>query len=611
MRKAAHIGLFYWLLLFGTVAVTARTSAKATEMPTALLPAANSPKSSALLGSNLAELQFWSTGYAFLDAFKMSHEWYTQSTDNWNTGENDQLSLDSDGWVTSLPDPNDPDVEYRFVGTVMLRGINGHFPGGQYVVLYDGEGTIEYGYSGNFHSLANLNPTDEERTLPSEKYQLSFAGDQIDFIFDGVKNELLSTPGRDVLNVTPDNDGIYLKITETDPNETGDYIRNIRVIMPGYESTYQQQIFHPDYLSTLQTYTVLRFMDWMRTNNSSQVEWADRATPTYYTYASEKGVPLEIMVELANRLEANPWFTMPHQASDDYLDNFAAMALAQLDVDKDVYVEYSNEIWNGGFPQGSWVEVQGEAEWPSSSESGFAKRMNWYGKRTAESCDRWRAEWSDSADRINCILSSQAANSWTATKALDCTLWSEAPCADHGVNALAVAPYFGAYIGSPEHQDAVMGWATGGAAGLDALFMEIEHGGVLTGTAPADGALAQVASYIVTYQNVAQSYGLELLNYEGGQHLVGFNGVQNEPEISDLFQEANRDERMGEMYDLYLDSWMSNGGDLFVHYYDMGDYTQWGSWGVWEHMDQISSAKFDALQRYATRYSVLLPAIFR
>jgi hypothetical protein len=30
----------------------------------------------------------------------------------------------------------------------------------------------------------------------------------------------------------------------------------------------------------------------------------------------EKGVPVEVMVQLANQLRADPWFNMPHQATE-------------------------------------------------------------------------------------------------------------------------------------------------------------------------------------------------------------------------------------------------------------------------------------------------------
>ena len=42
------------------------------------------------------------------------------------------------------------------------------------------------------------------------------------------------------------------------------------------------------------------------------------------------GVPLEVMALLVNKLGADPWFCMPHTATDDYVRGFAQAALQLL-----------------------------------------------------------------------------------------------------------------------------------------------------------------------------------------------------------------------------------------------------------------------------------------
>ena len=179
------------------------------------------------LGANLHTMAEWSSEYTFADAFLQSGEWLAQRDGAWNTGET--LDLDENGWPRSLPDADDWTVQYRYVGTVLFNAIEGHYPAGEYVVTYDGFGRIEYG-------------------------------------FDAVKDEAQSAPGRDVLQVSPGAThlGILLKIVETDPFDSGDYIRNIRVWMPGQEGSASR--FHPDFLNNISQYRVLRFMDWQKTN---------------------------------------------------------------------------------------------------------------------------------------------------------------------------------------------------------------------------------------------------------------------------------------------------------------------------------------------------------
>jgi hypothetical protein len=212
------------------------------------------------LGTNLSGISPWSTQLPFLDAFKTSVPWLTQCageelgcSGSWASDEYAQLDLDEQGWVKSLPTASDP-PEYTRVGTLLFREINGRYPGGQYVVLYDGEGAIEYR-------------------------------------FDAQKDETLSSPGRDIIQVTPSNAGIYLLITATDPNRTGNYIRNIHVVPAQHELTFQAEIFNPKFIDRIHKFRALRFMDWMNTNNSQQREAVDRPQVENASYGFGKGVP--------------------------------------------------------------------------------------------------------------------------------------------------------------------------------------------------------------------------------------------------------------------------------------------------------------------------------
>ena len=192
------------------------------------------------IGTNLNIIADWSTELPFLDAFKSSRSWITQNNGVWNTQESDELDLDEDGWVRSLPAPEDR-TNYTSVATLLYNGLGDYgYEPGRYVVLYDGEGTIEYNW-------------------------------------DAQQDEDASTSGRDVLDVTPSNRGIYLKITSTDPNNTGDYIRNIRVVPEAYENTHTSEIFNPEFIEKVDDFEVFRFMDWMDTNESEQSEW-ERST---------------------------------------------------------------------------------------------------------------------------------------------------------------------------------------------------------------------------------------------------------------------------------------------------------------------------------------------
>ncbi|MFN4895125.1 MAG: InlB B-repeat-containing protein [Pseudomonadota bacterium] len=522
----------------------------------------------AALGTNLSPVTDYSPQLPFVNLFLSSREWFTQcevgadpgcSTSNsWDTGESSLIDLDPDGWVRTLPSRAATPI---FTSVATFWDIPAQFPRGTYLVLYDGAGTIEYGLGAR-------------------------------------QDTARSRAGRDVLSIDPANGGVLLRISTTDPNNSGNYIRNIRLIAERDESVAKSDTFSSQFLDRLRPYRALRFMDWMQTNNSTAKSWSARSTRSNARYSSAKGVPVEVMVELANTTNASPWFTMPHQADDLFIQSFAQATKSGLSAGLAVYVEYSNEVWNDVFSQGSWVQAQGEAAWPNAAASGFTKRINFYGRRAAEVCDIWRSVFSDTPGRVICVIASQAANSWTASEALTCPLWDQAPCVSHGVKALAIAPYFGDYIGGENFVQSVSAWSRQADRGLQNLFSELASGSVLAG-GPAGGALAQSAEWISDNSNVAKQHSVELLAYEGGQHLVGVGSAANNSAITDLFTSANRDDRMQTLYTSYLNQWRARGGGLFMHFNDIGSYSVYGSWGALEEIGQQSSPKYNALWRFS------------
>ena len=527
------------------------------------------------LGTNLHRLADWSPQFPFVNAFESARQWIPQDWGAtpkesgtgfryiWDTGEFQQLDLDEKGWVRSLPAPED-EPEYSSVSTLMFLNV-GEYPGGKYVVLYEGEGTIEYG-------------------------------------LDAQKDETASTPGRDVIDVTPSSLGLLLRITETDPNGTGNYIRDIKVIPE--ESEYaQEQIFNPQFLERIQPFNTLRFMDWMATNNSTQGEWSDRPTPDSSIFSGEIA-SVEAMVELANRTDSDPWFTMPHMATDEYVTNFAQYVKDNLDPELQVYVEYSNEVWNNDFAQAWWVEERVKEEFADSNTGDFGKRMDWFGKRTTEITQIWDEVFAENKERVVGVMGAQAANLQTGIRSLDYA-WTDNPLSheEYGIDAIAIAPYFGRYIGKPEHEAEIESWIdddNNENLALDNLFKEIKQGGVLT-DAPARGALQQAYNWTKNYAALAEENDLDLLTYESGQHLNGTEVVEENDAVGDLFIAANRDPRMGEIYQEYFATLHELGVDLSLNYTDVSRYNNYGSWGLLENIGQTNTPKYNAIKNATTK----------
>ncbi len=499
------------------------------------------------LGTNLLGIADWSTQYPFLNYFKNSRTWITRGTTVWDTEERGVLRLDPRGWVKSLTGGR-----FTSVGTFIPNDGRGR----RFVVLYEGAGTLEY---------------------------------------TGLKKEdATSRPGREVV-IAPPGQPLYVGITKTDPQGTGNYLRNLRIIPEAEEKIAQLQAFNPDFLKSLKGYSVLRFMDWMNTNGSQQTDWTNRPQPGDMSYV-ERGVPVEVMVDLANQTGISPWFNMPHQATDDYVRGFATYVKAHLNPKLKVYVEYSNEVWNSQFSQAGYAQEQGKRAFATVQGSDFDKQLLWFGQRTGQVLKIWDQVYGSDRAHVIGVLAVQAANTYTSSKSLEPLLQKGMTLQGWGVDALAIAPYFGSYLGTPEQVSTLESWTREPDRGLTKLFQELTQGGLVR-QGPSGGALQEAVTWMQDYAQLARSQGLLLLAYEGGQHLVGVGGVENNQPITDLLIAANRDLRMGELYKAYLQQWKQQGGGLFAHFTDVGSPSKWGSWGARESLYQASSPKSQALDK--------------
>ncbi|HEX5687212.1 MAG TPA: hypothetical protein VFY73_24620 [Ideonella sp.] len=561
------------------------------------------------LGLNLATWDYFSPDFPLVDQFKRSSGWLTQcepSQDKnchgfpkdasaWDTGEQAKLDLDEQGWPRRLPDAGDSQTRFRSVA-VLLFNDNGHtHPAGKYVVTYDGKGVLAHDLTGR-------------------------------------KIERESRRGRDVVQVDAQADGGWrISIKATDPK---DPLRNIRVFPPGgacqrepgryaetagdcnaktdgafvpFEKFPAERRWHPRFVQDLRGFRVLRFMDWGKTNSSPLVSWADRPRLDAATWSSAGGVPVEAMLDLANLVQADPWLNLPMQASDDYVRGFAKLLKTQLAPGRTAIVEYANEPWNQAFPVAGWMLRQALAQWPKAkADSQAALAVNWYAWRAAQVCQTIKAEWAGQAAPVRCVLNAQAANPALIRETLACPLAASAlgaPCAKR-VDALAIAPYFGGYLGIAEVQPLVAGWLRDADGGLNRVFQELlgedGRGGVtktpLQGRhpeAPNGGALAQSRGWMRSAKGLADTHGLPLWAYEGGQHLTP---PSDDPAWLALVAAANRDARMGQAYQRHLADWQAAGGQLFVWFNHAGRPSKWGAWGLKEAQFSDAFPKWQAVK---------------
>lgn len=201
-------------------------------------------------------------------------------------------------------------------------------------------------------------------------------------------------------------------------------------------------------------------------------------------------------------------------------------------------------------------------------------------------CEIWKGVWGADANRVVCVMGTQAANFGVAKLTLGCSLWSHAPCAtNHGITALAIAPYF--------EENVPSSWLSQPDGGLDYLFTEAMQGGVSPSGYPG-GTIKRAISWVTANKTIADQYHLDLIAYEGGQGYLNPSDL----DLTNLYIAANRDARMGTATESYLRQWKDAGGKLFNYFASISQYDKWGSWGALESVMQTSSPKYHALMKF-------------
>ena len=248
------------------------------------------PKPAPRLGINLGGPADYNEEIPFLDVFRISRPWVSQRQGA-NFGEGPKLSLDRNGWVRKLAPTCSAETFLCTIPSV---------PAGEWTVLYEGKGQIEMWGE----------PLESQRSVG---------------------------PGRHVFTTKRGvGSGFVLRLLKTDP---ANYVRNIQVLMPGVDpEKVKRDPWNPTFLARWKGMACVRFMDLLCTNNSQLRRWADRPRLDHATF-SERGVPVELLVDLANRLHIDPWFCIPHQADDDYVRQFARLVKRKLSPDLRAHVE--------------------------------------------------------------------------------------------------------------------------------------------------------------------------------------------------------------------------------------------------------------------------------
>lgn len=509
-------------------------------------------KDKIFLGINTADVREDTSSIQFLNLFKSAIPF--AETVPW--GSSEEVEYDKHGWPT--------DLNGGQAGTKFLNRLpEGTIEDGFYTVLYEGEGEIFYGNDARL---------------------------------------VVHRPNRDVIEIKAGKDktlnaSLFIKKTTKD-----NYIRNIRILPEGgicdgkphikvktpedcananylaFDKNDDQMLFNPDYVNFMKDFQVIRFMNMQGMTRNPVENWSERNTPAKATWGGRaglysRGAPVEVMVALANQVKAHPWFSMPYKANNDYMRKFAEYVKANLDPNLKVYIEYSNEVWNPIFIHHDYAIEQGLAAKLDAKKSPAGYK--WYSRRSVEVFKIWEDVFGSSEQLIRTM------GSWASNQNMSSQILAFEDAYKH-TDAIAIGPYVSAH---PE--------VLRKANNVDDVFKAMMDKSSKWG-------MKRIVSYIKKQEKVATSFGVDLLAYEGGQHLVDWDTRKVDQHPNPLLYAANRDPRMGIVYDELMNEWKRAGGKLFVAFSAPRIYSWYGSWGVKEHIRQsrADAPKYDSLLRY-------------
>jgi hypothetical protein len=419
-----------------------------------------------------------------------------------------------------------------------------------------------------------MNASDEE---PRGVHTLSFEGTGTIVIRTGFGDKTFSEPGIYTVPVQEKRNISYY-ITESSPT---DPIRNVKFVMPGFWDTHETQPFHPRFLESLRGMKVLRFMDWARTNTLHEHSWENRPKPSDLVQGGDNGISIEYMIKLANTLQIDPWFCIPHFADENYMRGYAELIQSNLDPGLNVYVEYTNEIWNGGFRNTqNWVRDWGEArglDLPQAVVKRSLQIIEIFNEVLgAERVIGTVAGWSGNINYNESLL-----------QAIDNT---EDINTNHTkVDAFAIAPYVGGSI----INDIYYAGYENAVTTQDILDM-------------LESTLPEHRNRLQSNKALADQYGVRLICYEGGQHMVGTGRVVNNRLLTSKMIEANRDPRFYEIYRHYFRIWDEIVDDVFAHFTNYGTFSKYGSWSILESyfVKPGDAPKFRAVRQVADQFEI-------
>ncbi len=493
----------------------------------------------------------YNDSFVGLNLIKGLSEWSYWTPDAIIELREDQLTTDERGWITELP------IGKLGQTSVFANVFYGNvYPKQEFILEWSGEGVVEVGQ--------------DFTVVGPNKIKFTFNPDYVD------------DQGK------PKQDGVTILLESTDPNKNGNYVRDIKMYaVEDADLIAAGEQFNPDWFDRVDDFRVLRTHDWQSTNFPRTVDWtiktetADQANWGLYG----RGMPYELMVQMANETRSDLWINIPHTASDQYMREAAKYVKANLDPGLKVMAEFSNEYWTTIFDQYAYFQAGGQRDFGSAP---FAAGQ-FYGTEAANMANIFAAEFGANSTTLrptltvdNIMFNTGEAEAMLTTAAAN-PKGGTKPVVAHDFDVIATDGYLTWWAPDPSTADMLRNWMT-----------------------DADGGFGRARDFLINQLNtellpswqkgraLADKYGLDFMVYEGGALLL--NQVPNpDPVLTDFAIRFTASKEMKQVYEAELAAWATVGTGSFAWYSDVGRAGPWGDYGMWKGTDFVAQPRADAV----------------
>lgn len=323
-----------------------------------------------------------------------------------------------------------------------------------------------------------------------------------------------------------------------------DWLDANQTFAPNVDFTTTSNPFSPTLVREIAKFTgPFRAMDASATNGSSQRIWSDRTMPTDPVKKQQSMWAWEWVATMCNVTGRDCWINVPALADADYVFQLATLMKAKLRAGLKLYIEWSNETWNGAFSQTQYSFAQGNALGLRTDPWSAAFVYHVYS--AVRAFEQFERVYGKNNPILVKVIAGQTGNEWLIEQHLNAL--KDAKINPNGVtvDAYATAPYFGHDLTGASSVEEVM-------AAMRASCAEVKM----------DAA------------TVAKYPGVAFVAYEGGIHIYKAG--------ADVF---SRRTEIYLIYMTYLEA-VSQYFKVFVHYNHVSTYASGGAWGAEERVGQ-------------------------